>query len=183
MFFSSLRFGHREHVLDILELRKRSSISYKLPFHGLPSLELTPTAETHLPIGSEFDWSHHVSLVNERHFLYSSRPLSLWSHAFQSSERTLLSCSQPRPVSFVASDSSLSDAEPSDEMLHFIANLKAERDELRRYIDGWYMLVADLEKQSWQVHLALPVDTEHHGQWIAHAHLSVQAGGRELYCW
>ena len=83
----------------------------------------------------------------------------------------------------MASDSSLSDAEPSDEMLHLIADLKAERDELRRYIDGWYMRVAGLEKQSWQVHLALRVDTERRGQWIAHARLSLQAGGRELCCW
>jgi hypothetical protein len=45
-------------------------------------------------------------------------------------ERTLSSRSQPRPV-FVASDSSLSNAEPSDEMLlRLTADVKAERDEL-----------------------------------------------------
>ena len=43
-------------------------------------------------------------------------------------KRTLSSRSQPRPVFFVASDSSLSNAELRDEMLHLFADLNAKRD-------------------------------------------------------
>jgi hypothetical protein len=63
-------------------------------------------------------------------------------------EHTLSSRSQSHPVSFAASYNSLSYAEPSDEMRRLIADLKAERDELRRDIDGRGTRVADLEKQS-----------------------------------
>ena len=49
-----------------------------------------------------------------------------------------------------SSDSSLSDAEPSNEMLHLISNFKAKRDELKRDVDGWLAgechLHEDLEK-------------------------------------
>ena len=65
-------------------------------------------------------------------------------------ERTLSSRPQTRPISFAASDSSLSDAEPSDGMLRLIADLKSERDELKRDFDGWLAeerrLREDLEK-------------------------------------
>ena len=36
----------------------------------------------------------------------------------------------------------------SDEMLHLIKDLKADRDELRRHIDGWCTRITDLEKQT-----------------------------------
>jgi len=56
-------------------------------------------------------------------------------------------------------------------MLRLVADLKAERDELRRDIDGWRTRVADLEKQSGV--LALRVDTERRGAWIARERLSL----------
>jgi uncharacterized coiled-coil DUF342 family protein len=65
----------------------------------------------------------------------------------------------------------LSDAETSDEMLRLIADLKAERDELRRDIDGWRTRVADLEKQSGA--LVLRIDTERREAWIARERLSL----------
>ena len=146
--------------------RKRSSISYKSSFHGLPTPELTPTNEGR---PSDIDWSRHASLTNEQHFLYQSQAALV--ARISELERTLSSRSQPRPVSFAASDSSLSDAEPSDEMLRLIADLKAERDELKRDIDGWRTRVADLEKQSGA--LALRVDTERREAWIARERLSL----------
>jgi hypothetical protein len=136
--------------------RKRSSISYKSSFHGLPTPELTPTTEGRPPIGSEIDWARHASLTNEQHFLYQSQAALV--ARISELERTLSSRSQTRPISFAASDSSLSDAEPSDEMLRLIADLKAELDELKRDIDGWRACVADLEEKSGAV--ALRVDTE-----------------------
>ena len=64
-------------------------------------------------------------------------------------ECLLLSRSQPRPISLVTSDSSLSDVEPSDEILRLIADLKAKRDELKRDINGrCTRVVVNLEKQS-----------------------------------
>jgi hypothetical protein len=50
--------------------RKRSSISYKTSFHGLPTPELTRTTEGRPPIGSEIDWARHPSLTSEQHFRY-----------------------------------------------------------------------------------------------------------------
>jgi chromosome segregation ATPase len=54
-------------------------------------------------------------------------------------------------------------------MLRLIADLKAERDE--RDIDGWRTRVADLEKKSGAI--ALRVDTERRGVWIARERLSL----------
>jgi len=71
-----------------------------------------------------------------------------------------------RPVS-VASDFSSSEAcgEPSDEMLRLVADLKAERDELKRDVDGWRTRVGDMEKQ-----LSIftkRVETERRDAWVA----------------
>jgi hypothetical protein len=147
--------------------RKRSSISYKSSFHGLPTPELTPTTEGRPSMGSEAEWSR--PLTNEQHFLYQSQAALV--ARISELERTLSSRSQPRPVSFATSDSSLSDPEPTDEMLRLIADLKAERDELRRDIDGWRTRVADLEHRSGM--LALRVDTERREAWIARERLSL----------
>jgi hypothetical protein len=54
-------------------------------------------------------------------------------------------------------------------MLRLIADLKAERDE--RDIDGWRTRVADLEKKSGAI--ALRVNTERRGVWIARERLSL----------
>jgi hypothetical protein len=105
--------------------RKRSSISYKSSFHGLPTSELRPTTEGR-PL--EIDRSY------EQHFLYQSQAALV--ARISELDPTLSSRSQPRPVSFAASDSSLSDAEPNDEMLRLVADLKDERDELRHDVDG-----------------------------------------------
>jgi hypothetical protein len=57
---------------------------------------------------------------------------------------------------------------PTDEMLSLIADLKAERDELKRDIDGWRTRVADLEKQTSA--LTHRVDVERRDAWIAREH-------------
>ncbi|KAI9455788.1 hypothetical protein BJY52DRAFT_1188205 [Lactarius psammicola] len=149
--------------------RKRSSISYKSSFHGLPTPELTPTTEGRPSLGSETEWGRPPSLTNEQHFLYQSQAALV--ARISELERTLSSRTQSRPVSLAASDSSSSIAEPTDEMLRLVADLKAERDELRRDIDGWRTRVADLEKRSGV--LALRVDTERREAWIARERLSL----------
>ena len=85
-----------------------------------------------------------------------------------------------RPMSVASSRSSLSDhsagddghlthspspSEPSDEMLRLIADLKAERDELKRDADGWRTRVGDMEAQLSV--LAKRVENERRDAWVA----------------
>ncbi|KAH9021326.1 hypothetical protein EDB84DRAFT_1565364 [Lactarius hengduanensis] len=148
--------------------KRRSSISYKPSSHGLPTPELTPTTEGRPLIGSETEWGRPPSLTNEQHFLCQSQATLV--ARISELERTL-SFRTSRPVSLAASDSSSSVAEPTDELLCLITDLKAERDELKRDIDGWRTRVADLEKRSGV--LALRVDTERREAWIARERLSL----------
>jgi hypothetical protein len=55
--------------------------------------------------------------------------------------------------------------EPNDEMLQLISDLKAERDELKRDVDGWRRRVADGEKKIGV--LAERVETERREAWVA----------------
>jgi hypothetical protein len=150
--------------------KRRSSISYKSSFHGLPTPELTPTTDRRVSIGSDSDWGRPSSITHEQqHFLYQSQAALVVRIA--ELERTLSSRTQFRPVSVSTSDVSLSDPGPTDEMLRLITDLKAERDELKHDIDGWRTRVADLEKQTGA--LALRVDTERREAWIARERLGL----------
>jgi hypothetical protein len=143
--------------------KKRSSISYKSSFHGLPTPELTPTSEHRASSGSsDSDWSR-LSINNEHHFLYQSQAALV--ARISELERALTFRTQSRPVSLAASDVSSGTPEPTGETLRLIADLKAERDELKRDIDGWRTRVADLEKQIGA--LALRVDSERREAWLA----------------
>ncbi|KAI0288234.1 hypothetical protein BC826DRAFT_1039345 [Russula brevipes] len=143
--------------------KKRSSISYKPSFYGLPTPELTPTSEHRASTGSsDSDWSR-PSINNEHHFLYQSQAALVGR--ISELERALTIRTQSRPVSLAASDVSSGTPEPTGEMLRLIADLKAERDELKRDIDGWRTRVADLEKQIGA--LALRVDSERREAWLA----------------
>ncbi|KAF5387731.1 hypothetical protein D9615_000068 [Tricholomella constricta] len=73
-----------------------------------------------------------------------------------------------RPVSVASDFSSSSEygsGEPSDEMLRLVADLKAERDELKRDVDGWRTRVGDMEKQLGVV--AGRVEVERRDAWVA----------------
>lgn len=73
-----------------------------------------------------------------------------------------------RPVSLASDFSSSSEygsGEPSDEMLRLVADLKAERDELKRDVDGWRSRVGDMEKQLGVV--AGRVESERRDAWVA----------------
>jgi hypothetical protein len=143
--------------------RRRSSISYKSSFHGLPTPELTPTTDHRISIGSDSDHSRPSSLSNEQHFLYQSQTTLITR--ISELERALAFRTQSCPVSLAASEICLLNPAPTDEMLSFIADLKAERDELKRDIDGWRTRVADLQKQIGA--LTHRVDAERREAWLA----------------
>ena len=155
---------------DPFELpKKRSSISYKSSFHGLPTPELTPTTDRRASTGSDSDWGRPSSITHEQHFLYQSQAALV--ARISELERTLSSRTHSRPASVAASDASSSAPEPTDEMLRLISDLKAERDELKRDVNGWRTRVADLERQTGA--LALRVDTERREAWIARERLGL----------
>jgi hypothetical protein len=62
-------------------------------------------------------------------------------------------------------------SEPSDEMLRLIADLKAERDELKRDVDGWRTRVGDMENQ--MSVLAKRVENERRDAWVARSRVGL----------
>ncbi|KAI0313452.1 hypothetical protein OF83DRAFT_534701 [Amylostereum chailletii] len=145
--------------------KKRSSISYKPSHssaHGLPTPEATPTSERRASLESDSDWSNSRPFLDSEHqFLYQSQAALV--QRISDLEAALKSRS--RPQSFQSDVSSQSTSEPSDEMLQLLADLKAERDELKKDVDGWRTRVADLEKQTGT--LARRVDQERREAWVA----------------
>ena len=150
--------------------QKRRSISYKRSVENpqLPTPALTPTVEKR-PIS--ISSSSSLASVGdgsmsetEQHFLYRAHATLV--QRITDLERALAAS---RPVSCVSDSSSRSSMsapeEPSDEMLQLIADLKAERDELSKDIDGWRVRVSDLEKQVGV--LSQRVDLERREAWVA----------------
>ncbi|OAX43098.1 hypothetical protein K503DRAFT_766195 [Rhizopogon vinicolor AM-OR11-026] len=156
---------------------KRSSISYKrsnvsIPRHtnSLPSPDATPINCRFPELSDVGSISEEPLSASEQHFLFKSHNVLL--SRIIDLERTLRSrsMSRSRPLS-VVSDTSMTSSEPSDEMLQLISDLKAERDELKRDVDGWRMRVADADKQA-NV-LARRVEAERMEAWVARSHLGL----------
>ncbi|KAG6830628.1 hypothetical protein H0H92_015720 [Tricholoma furcatifolium] len=112
--------------------------------------------------------------ASEQHFLFKSHNALL--ARITDLERALsvkrmssggISTGSSRPASVVSACSSDygSNAEPSDEMLRLVADLKTERDELKRDVDGWRNRVADMEKQLNVV--TGRVESERREAWVA----------------
>ncbi|KAJ3808908.1 hypothetical protein F5876DRAFT_45044 [Lentinula aff. lateritia] len=174
---------------------RRSSISYKSSAAaGLPTPEMTPTFSerrySHTSLGSNTSvngtsndedflqsnasYSHRPLSASEQHFLFKSHNALL--SRIQDLEKALIvrhtsvssiPGSRPLSSSFSVADSedmSIS-SEPSDEMLRLVADLKAERDELKRDVDGWRVRVGDLEKQIRL--LGKRVEGERREAWVA----------------
>lgn len=158
--------------------QKRRSISYKhsvdIASNQLPTPVLTPTVEER-PISASStsslaSVSDRCMSETEQHFLYQAHATLV--QRITDLERAL-AASQPRsrPASRASEVSSSSSAsapiheEPSDEMLQLIADLKAERDELSKDINGWRVRVSDLEKQVGV--LSQRVDLERREAWVA----------------
>ncbi|KAI5832742.1 hypothetical protein K523DRAFT_234569 [Schizophyllum commune Tattone D] len=119
--------------------------------------------------------------TSEQHFLFKSHNALL--ARITDLERALSGRSRDsiagRPESMSSSTSSdarhmsiTSDAsEPNDEMLRLIADLKAERDELKRDVDGWRVRVGDLDKQMGV--LAKRVENERREAWVARSRVAI----------
>ncbi|KAH9918154.1 uncharacterized protein B0H18DRAFT_883054 [Fomitopsis serialis] len=176
------------------QLSRRSSVSYVCSTDtapqtmiGLPTPEMTPTSassrtkedmESFLASRSTRPLS-----TSEQHFLFQAHTTLV--QRISDLERALSSRSSrsySRPVSYASDSSAVStvSSEPSDEMLSLIADLKAERDELKRDVDGWRMRVSDLEKQ---ISLyAKRIDAERRDAWVARQRvglLEVERAGLE----
>jgi hypothetical protein len=157
--------------------RRQSSISYKhsqsvsQSVAGLPTPDLTPTSERRFSEFSlsssddDFSFTRPLS-ASEQHFLFKSHNALL--ARITDLERALSSRTRPPSCSSTASSSS---SEPSDEMLRLLADLKSERDELKRDIDGWRTRVSDLEKQI-SIY-ARRVEAERRDAWVARSRVGL----------
>ncbi|KAH7930270.1 hypothetical protein BV22DRAFT_1125008 [Leucogyrophana mollusca] len=164
--------------------KRRSSISYKRSdstsrdMGVLPTPEMTPTERRFSETSDNGSLVEQPLTASEQHFLFKSHNVLL--SRITDLERALRSrsSSRSRPVS-VVSDASAS-SEPSDEMLQLISDLKAERDELKKDVDGWRMRVADADKQTSV--LAKRIESERREAWVARSRLGlleVEKGGLE----
>lgn len=175
---------------------RRSSISYKSSSStaatGLPTPEMTPTfAErrySHSSNGSastlnsddEFPpapYSRHRPLsASEQHFLFKSHNALLsriqdLEKALSVRRTSMASFPASRPISSSSGSEYTTSSEPSDEMLRLVADLKAERDELKRDVDGWRVRVGDLEKQIEL--LGKRVESERREAWVARSRVNL----------
>ncbi|KAF9468843.1 hypothetical protein BDZ94DRAFT_1279379 [Collybia nuda] len=161
-------------------------------YAGLPTPEMTPTSfdrrysisgsrRSSASSGEEDFFPNHPTQArplsaSEQHFLFKSHNALL--ARITDLERALSSGrssggysnnGSSRPVSVASDISSSSDygaiGEPSDEMLRLVTDLKAERDELKRDVDGWRTRVGDMEKQLTIV--TGRVEAERRDAWVA----------------
>ncbi|KII95962.1 hypothetical protein PLICRDRAFT_234247 [Plicaturopsis crispa FD-325 SS-3] len=142
---------------------------------GLPTPEMTPTSERHLSLSSSDDEisPYRPLSTSEQHFLFKSHNALL--SRITDLERALTSQARSSRASSrhmsISSDTSMATSEPSDEMLQLIADLKAERDELKRDVDGWRTRVNDLEKQVGI--FAKRVEVERREAWVARSRVGL----------
>jgi len=159
-------------------LKKRSSISYKrsvdfIPREivSLPTPEMTPTTDRRFSTSSDQSTLVEQPLTAaEQHFLFRSHNVLL--SRITELERTLRKRSSlySRPVSY-SSEVSVGSSEPSDEMLQLISDLKSERDELKRDVEGWRMRVDDADKQASV--LTKRIEVERRDAWVARSRLGL----------
>ncbi|KAI0771546.1 hypothetical protein BD413DRAFT_604322 [Trametes elegans] len=147
---------------------QRSSISYvssgdaqPVSVYGLPTPEMTPTSSmvdrrrsTSTSSTSSFDMNQlrgRPLSTSEQHFLFQAHQ-TLVQHITDLERALKRSSSRSRPALCASEASeapkgSAAPSEPTDEMLQLIADLKAERDELKKDVNGWRSRVADMEHQ------------------------------------
>ncbi|KAK0467895.1 uncharacterized protein EV420DRAFT_1758126 [Desarmillaria tabescens] len=177
---------------DTRALPRRSSISYRSSSTsstssnpGLPTPEMTPTfaLDRRFSLNSNDDddaFPTSVSSsssssrsqsqtrplsVSEQHFLYKSHNALL--ARIMDLEKALTTRQREdgsRPISML-SDASSSCVSNDEEMFRLVSDLKAERDELKRDVDGWRVRVADMDKQL--VTFAKRVESERRDAWVA----------------
>ena len=176
--------------------RSSSQCSISVNCTGLPTPEMTPTfprRSSNTDSVSTGDDGFFPSpptqsqplSTSEQHFLFKShnallaritdleRALSVRRR--ESGGYSNSNGGSSRPLSVVSnmttSDSGSANGEPSDEMLCLIADLKAERDELKRDVDGWRTRVADLESQIGI--FAKRVENERREAWVARSRVGL----------
>ncbi|KAK7061409.1 hypothetical protein R3P38DRAFT_2493390 [Favolaschia claudopus] len=132
--------------------------------------------------------------VSEQHFLFKShnallaritdleRALSFRNTGGSFRERDSRPSSVASAFSAVSGTSSSDEfaGEPLDEMLSLVADLKAERDELKGDVQGWRVRVADMEKQFGV--LGNRLEAERREAWVARTRvglLEVERSGLE----
>ncbi|KAI0775454.1 hypothetical protein BC629DRAFT_1527420 [Irpex lacteus] len=154
-----------------LQSKRRSSIPYfssddrvSTSNYGLPTPELTPVSERRYSQDSSSSGSRSSRSLSltEQHFLYQAHNALV--QRISDLERALSARPRSRPQSY-ASDVSSQNEVPNDEMLQLIADLKSERDELKKDVDGWRTRVADFEHQS--TLLMKRVENERREAWVA----------------
>ena len=174
--------------------RSSSQCSITVNCTGLPTPEVTPTfprqssnAESVSAGEDEFfpslsTQSQPLS-TSEQHFLFKShnallaritgleRALSVRRRESNSYSNSNGGNSRPLSVVSTTSTSDVGSSEPSDEMLCLIADLKVERDELKRDVDGWRTRVADLESQIGI--FAKRVENERREAWVARSRVGL----------
>ena len=162
--------------------QKRRSISYKpsvdIAPNQLPTPALTPIVERR-PVSTSStsslaSVSDNCMSETEQHFLYQAHATLV--QRITDLERALAASQMhSRPASCASEFSTTSSIplpeEPSDEMLQLIADLKAERDELNRDVEGWRTRVSDLDKQVGV--LSQRVDLERREAWVARQRASL----------
>ncbi|KIM45925.1 hypothetical protein M413DRAFT_64626 [Hebeloma cylindrosporum] len=166
---------------------------------GLPTPEMTPTfgrrysaTESLGSTGADDEFFPNPPTqtrplsASEQHFLYKSHNALL--ARINDLERVLMrrresggysNGASSRPLSLASNVSSTGSvamgsaagSEPSDEMLRLIADLKAERDELKRDVDGWRTRVGDMENQ--MSVLAKRVENERRDAWVARSRVGL----------
>ena len=180
---------------------RKSSISYKpstTNWMGLPTPEATPTfnrrssttesARSSKSGDDEFfptNGSYRPLSVSEQHFLFkshnallaritdlekalSSRRKSMGGHSITGDSRPSSILSD---ASFPTEAEGSLSSEPTDEMLALVRDLKSERDELKKDVEGGRTRVADLDKQL--VLVAKRVETERREAWVARSRVTL----------
>ncbi|TFK29331.1 hypothetical protein FA15DRAFT_752789 [Coprinopsis marcescibilis] len=178
---------------DDSKSNRRSSISYKSSANalinaaGLPTPEMTPTfsrqfsfsdrSEEEFFLGSQPSAPKPLS-ASEQHFLLKSHNAlvaRITDLEKALSRRTSMGgySNGSRPSSALSDVTSFSEVpgEPTDEMISFIRDLKTERDELKKDVQGWRTRVSDLERQ--QAILAKRVETERWEAWAARSRVGI----------
>ncbi|KAG9317147.1 hypothetical protein JVU11DRAFT_1339 [Chiua virens] len=154
--------------------KRRSSISYKhsstpRDMFLLPTPEMTPTEHKFSSTGDQEAVIEQPLSVADQHFLFRSHHVLL--SRITELERTLRNrASRSRHLSY-ASYASAASSELNDEMLQLITDLKAERDELKRDVDGWRQRVADVDKHV--DFLAKQIEAERREAWVARSRLGL----------
>ncbi|KAJ7367931.1 hypothetical protein DFH08DRAFT_9549 [Mycena albidolilacea] len=159
-----------------------SSISSRGSLSGTNSNRVSTTEDDFLTASAA---ATRPLSASEQHFLFKShnalltritdleRALSFRNNGASFREGGSRPSSVASAVSAVSGSSSSSEptGEPLDEMLRLVADLKGERDELKRDVEGWRVRVGDMEKQLGL--LGNRLESERRDAWVARSRVGL----------